>query len=131
MADETYVVLNGIRKTLEDMGDGTYAERVAVVNPDGSGIGSVYLASGTDRSGAITAGGTAQQLAAANASRRALTGQNISSGDLWINETGDPAAADTAGSYKIAAGATFEISTSLAVSIIGSTTGQKFTATEI
>jgi hypothetical protein len=39
MADETYVVLNGIRKTLEDMGDGTYAERVAVVNPDGSGIG--------------------------------------------------------------------------------------------
>jgi hypothetical protein len=87
--------------------------------------------SSTNRSGSITLGGTAQVLAAANDFRRALTGQNISSGDLWINEIGGTAAADTAGSYKIPSGATFEVSTRRAISIIGATTGQKFTATEI
>lgn len=88
------------------------------------------LNSGTDRSGAITTGGTAQVLAAANPDRRGLTGQNISAGDLWINETGGTAAADTSGSYKVPAGATFEIETVFAISIVGATTGQKFTATE-
>lgn len=86
--------------------------------------------SGTDRSGSITAGGTAQQLAASNASRAGLSGQNISTGDLWINETGGTAAADTAGSFRVPAGSGFEVSTSNAISIVGGTTGQKFTATE-
>lgn len=85
---------------------------------------------GTDKSGNITSGGTAQTLAAANPHRRALTGQNISTGDLWINEAGGTAAADTTGSYKVPAGATFSATSHLAVSIIGATTGQKFTATE-
>ena len=88
------------------------------------------LAAGTDRSGSIATGGTAQQLAAANASRISLEGQNISSGDLWINEIGGTAAADTAGSYKVVANSTFSISTNRAISIVGATTGQKFTATE-
>lgn len=88
------------------------------------------LPSGTDRSGSITTGGTAQQLAAANSSRVSLTGQNISAGDLWINEIGGTAAVDTAGSYKVAAGVAFSIATNRAVSIIGATTGQKWTATE-
>lgn len=86
---------------------------------------------GTDRSSSITTGGTAQALAAANPQRRVLSGQNISTGDLWINEVGGTAAVDTAGSYKVAAGYAFEISTSNAISIIGATTGQKFSATEI
>lgn len=86
---------------------------------------------GTDRSSTITTGGTAQTLAAIHTQRRSLTGQNISTGDLWINEIGGTAAADTVGSYKIPSGATFSIKTSRAISIIGATTGQKFTATEI
>ena len=96
----------------------------------GSTITTAPLAAGTDRSGSITAGGTAQQLAAANTSRKSLTGQNISSGDLWINEIGGAAAVDTAGSFKIPSGATFKIGTSRAISIVGATTGQKWSATE-
>lgn len=88
------------------------------------------LPSGTDRSGSITIGGTAQALAAANTSRVGLKGQNISTGDLWVNEIGGTAAADTAGSYKIPSGSSFAVSTTRAISIIGATTGQKFTATE-
>lgn len=38
------------------------------------------LSSGTDRSGSITVGGTAQVLAAASPDRRGLNGQNISAG---------------------------------------------------
>ena len=89
-----------------------------------------YLPAGTNRSGTITTGGVAQSLAPANASRRSLAGMNISAGDLWINEIGGTAAVGAAGSYKIASGDTFEISTNRAVSIIGATTGQAFTATE-
>lgn len=89
------------------------------------------LTTGTDRSSSITTGGTAQVLAASNTSRVALTGQNISSSDLWINEIGGTAAADTAGSYRVPSGTVFKVSTNRAISIIGATTGQKFTATEI
>jgi len=104
---------------------------VTVVGTYGSdGLAGIPLTSGTDCSGTITLGGTAQALAAANAERRGLTGQNISAGDLWINEAGGTAAADTAGSYRVTAGSTFSVSTSRAVSIVGATTGQKFTATE-
>ncbi|MER8455847.1 hypothetical protein [Mesorhizobium sp. M0643] len=98
---------------------------------DGSAIVSkAALPSGTDRSGSITVGGTAQQLAAANTSRRGLTGQNISSGDLWLNEIGGTAAADTAGSIRVRPDAVFAIETNRAISVVGATTGQKFTATE-
>lgn len=100
-------------------------------NGDGTSNNGGALSSGTDRSGSITAGGTAQTLAAANTSRRSLQGQNISTADLWINEIGGTAAVDTAGSYKIIANATFAISTTRAISIIGATTGQKWTATEL
>lgn len=89
------------------------------------------LPAGTDRSSSITTGGTAQQLAAANAARKSLVVQNISDADLWINEIGGTAAADTAGSWKVPAGSAFAVSTNRAISIIGATTGKKFTATEI
>lgn len=89
------------------------------------------LKAGTSRSGSITSGGAAQSLASANTSRTILSVQNISSGDLWINEDGGTAAVDTAGSYVIPPRATAYINTNEAVSIIGATTGQKFTATEV
>lgn len=88
------------------------------------------LPGGTDKSGSITTGGVAQTLAVANGDRVELTGQNISSEDMWINETGGTAAANTAGSFKVTAGNTFRISTCMKVSIIAATTGSKFTATE-
>jgi hypothetical protein len=100
-------------------------DAVSTASADGA------LAAGTDRSGSIAAGGTAQQLAAANTARKSLKGQNISTGDLWINENGGTAAADTVGSYKIPAGATFSVGTNRAVSIIGAVTGQKFSAAEV
>lgn len=89
------------------------------------------LTSGVDKSGSITAGGTAQVLAAANPARLALEGQNISSGDLWVNEIGGTAAVDTVGSYKVPSGSWFAVATNRAVSIIGASTGQKFSATEL
>jgi hypothetical protein len=88
-----------------------------------------YLNGGFDRSGTIATGGTAQQLAKANASRKFLKGQNLSTGDLWINEVGGTAAASQP-AYRIPAGATFSVSTTQAVSIFGATTGQAFSATE-
>lgn len=90
-----------------------------------------FLRSGVNYSGAITTGGTAQQLAPANTSRTELVVQNISAGDLWINETGGTAAIDTAGSFKVIAGQSAAIATNQAVSILGATTGQKFSATEV
>lgn len=96
----------------------------------GGGSGATALPAGTDRSGSITLGGTAQSLAPANAARISLSGQNISSGDLWINEIGGTAAADTAGSFKVSSGSMFEIATNRAVSVVGATTGQKWSATE-
>ncbi len=89
------------------------------------------LPAGTDRSATITTGGTAQQLAAANASRKSLTVQNISDADMWINEIGGAAAVDTAGSWKVPAGSVFSVSTNRAVSIVAAATGKKFTATEV
>lgn len=112
---------------VEDDGSGVIPY---VISGGTDGVAGTPLPAGTDRSSSITLGGTAQALAAANTARRGLTGQNISTGDLWINEIGGTAAADTAGSYKVAAGATFTVQTNRAISIVGATTGQKFTATE-
>jgi hypothetical protein len=87
----------------------------------------------TDRSGSISAGGTAQQLMAANASRRAWSIQNTSSGDLWVNEIGGTALLASP-SINVPAGALYESPASFAspsaISIIGATTGQTFTARE-
>jgi hypothetical protein len=91
---------------------------------------AVTLPAGADRSGSIAEASKSQQLAAANPARQSLTGQNISAGDLWINETGGSAGQDLAGSFRVLAGQPFEINTSAKVSIWGLTAGQKFTATE-
>lgn len=90
-----------------------------------------YLGPGDNRSGTITVGGTAQVLAVANDYRRQLRIQNISAADLWVNTLGSPAVIGTEGSFKIIAGSFYDVLTSKAVSIIGATTGQKFTAIEV
>jgi hypothetical protein len=86
----------------------------------------------TDRSGSITTGGTAQQLAAANATRKYLLIQNISAGDLWLNFT--TTAVSDQPSIKLTPGSSFSMEGSYvsteAVSVIGATTGQKFTSKE-
>lgn len=85
-----------------------------------------------NRSGTITAGGTAQTLMAANAARRGWSLMNVSAGDLWFYELG--AATTTQPSIKVEAGALYESPRfgvpSGAISIIGATTGQAFSARE-
>lgn len=87
----------------------------------------------TDRSGSITAGGTAQQLMAANATRSGWQIWNLSNGDLWVNENGSTAVLNQP-SFKLPPGSYYENSSGgvavTAVSIIGATTGQTFASRE-
>lgn len=87
----------------------------------------------TDRSGTITAGGTAQTLAAANVGRRAFFFQNNSTADLWLNFTTTAVASQP--SIKVGAGLTLTMNpgpvTTELISIIGATTGQAFSAKEM
>lgn len=91
--------------------------------------GKPPLAAGTDRSGAIGAGGAAQVMAAANTGRRGLRIFNNSGDVLWVSEVG-AAAANGAGSVQIESFGFYEVVSSRAISIFGATTGQKFTAVE-
>ena len=115
--------------------DGTSAYTSAVIlvdasgNPVNAGGATSYLTAGTNRGGTITTGGTAQQLAPANPTRSFLSGQNTSTGDLWIHETGGTASGASP-SFRVPAGSTFGINTNQAISIWGATTGQSFSATE-
>jgi hypothetical protein len=86
----------------------------------------------TDRSGTITAGGTAQTLAAANAARSTFFFQNNSSGALWINFTAT--AVQSQPSIQVSAGSSFSMDgrfvSTEAISVIGATTAQAWTAKE-
>lgn len=107
------------------------AAKVVLVDPS---TGAPQAAQGTltNRSGTVTAGGTAQQLAGANAARMGFSIQNLSTGDLWVNTLGTAAAAQP--SIKLAAGVYFETPAGYgavgAISIFGATTGQAFSARE-
>jgi hypothetical protein len=84
-----------------------------------------------DRSGTITTGGVAQVLSPANSSRGVLKVMNTSNAVLYINELGT--ATLSAPSYVIMPNQEFSFSDGMplsAVSIIGATTGQSFTARE-
>lgn len=88
-----------------------------------------------DRSGTVTTGGTQQTLAAANPGRIYLLVQNIGSSALWVNWTA--VATQAAGSVQIAPGGSAEWSAGGtgfvprgAISVIGPTTGQAWTAKE-
>lgn len=85
-----------------------------------------------NRSGTIGTGGTAQSLAAENKKRMGLWVQNQSAGSLWINDLG--AATQAQPSLEIKTGETLIIDNgnapSAAISIVGATTGQAFSARE-
>jgi hypothetical protein len=87
----------------------------------------------TDKSGTITLGGTAQQLMAANTARKGWLVQNNSAGTLWINEIGGTAV-QAQPSLSITAGSLYTSPTpgasNAAISIVGATTSQAFTARE-
>ena len=99
---------------------------------DAAFVVSPAVATYVNRSGTITAGGTAQQLAALNASRRGFFIQNNSTGDLWFSLVGT--AVQSQPSFKIVAGALYESpyggGATGAISIIGATTAQAFSAME-
>ncbi len=83
-------------------------------------------------SGTITTGGTAQQIAGSNAACRGFLIQNNSSGDLWFSTLAT--AVQSQPSIRLPAGYFYEsplggVGTG-AISIIGATTGQAFTARE-
>lgn len=86
----------------------------------------------TDASGSITAGGTAQQVMAANAARRWFFFQNNSDTDCWLN-FGVVAVAYQP-SIKVSAGASYENPPHFCprgiVSVFGATTAKTFTAKE-
>lgn len=94
----------------------------------------------TDRSGTVTSGGTAQQVAAANSTRRYLVILNLSTTVLWVNfgvtavadQPSIPLAAATSDGGADGGGIVFESSfvPSGLVSLIGATTGKKFVCKE-
>jgi len=95
---------------------------------------ATFAASYTNRSGSIATGGVAQQLMAANASRRGWMVQNTSGQNLYVNETGVAAVQGTP-SWTILPNSWFpatyyNAAPSGAISIIGPTTGQTFIARE-
>lgn len=86
-----------------------------------------------DKSGTITLGGQAQTLANANSNRKGCVVQNVSSGDLWLNDVGGTAAAAQP-SIWLPAGSMYTCPSggggTTALSIFGATTGQAFSARE-
>lgn len=86
----------------------------------------------TDRSGTITTGGTAQQLMAANATRRGWYIQNNSDTVMWVSDVGTAAA--TQPSLKLLPDAYYEPPQSGvdsgAISLFCATTGKTFTSRE-
>lgn len=102
---------------------------VVILAGAGGGSSTPSLTAGTDRSGTITTGGTAQQLAPANTARKFLKGQNLSTGDLWIRED-DGDAGPQQPAYRILPGYPFAVSTNRRATIYGAITGQAWSATE-
>lgn len=87
------------------------------------------LTAGTNRSGTATttSGGLT---VATNANRRFLVGQNISAVVIGFNEFNGTAAIGTAGTYTVAAGSSFSISTTNAVNFIAASGTAAVTMTE-
>ena len=135
MADILFESPSGITRRFKDMGDGTHAE---VMSSSASGAvpgeSAITPTQGilTNRSGTIVAAGVAQQLAAANPARLGFSVQNLSAADLWVNSLGAATAAQP--SIKIIPGAYFETPPGYgavgAISIVGSSAGQTFSARE-
>lgn len=113
------------------LADGRKATVPAFAMTDAGGnllTGATALPAGTDRSGAIAAGGVAQDVSAANASRQGLTFQNTSDTVMRLTENGADAAAATG--YSVAAGASVNVSTNRRISVFCAVAGKTFAATE-
>jgi hypothetical protein len=87
----------------------------------------------TDHSGTIAIGGQAQQLFAANVTRKGCSFQNLSSDNLYLNDTSSASAG--AGSLLVTPGSYWNcaiggVVTNGAISLYGATTGDQFTAKE-
>lgn len=102
--------------------------------PSGSSSQPMYvlggpLPAGTDRSGTATttSGGLS---VAANANRTGLVGQNIGANNIGFNEFGGTAAIGTAGTYTVAPGSSFSISTNRLVNFVAATGNTAVTITE-
>lgn len=87
------------------------------------------LTAGTNRSGTATTTSGGLNVAA-NTSRRALVGQNISAVNIGFNEFGGTAAIGTAGTYTVPAGSSFSISTTNQVNFIAASGTAAVTMTE-
>jgi hypothetical protein len=89
------------------------------------------LPAGTDRSGTTSStAGQATTLAPVNTARRGLNIQNISANPMGINEIGGAASIGSPGTYTLAAGATINVRTNRAVTVVSGTASQPYTATE-
>lgn len=126
----------GIRRAVQVDSAGYAREEVIIASGGGGGgsSGGTVAGSYTNRSGTITTGGVSQTLMAANASRKAWTVQNRSTGNLYINFTAAASASATGGSIELQPGDAYSeagdfVSTE-AITILGATTGQAFTAKE-
>lgn len=117
----------------DDIGAGEYAVKTSQASSAGGTASPPANGDFTERSTTITAGGTAQVAMSANASRKAWFFQNIGTADLWISFV-ETAQADNPGSVKVAPGASAFSSggfvSAQALSVVGATTGQKFTLWE-
>jgi hypothetical protein len=113
-------------------------ERGVLVRPIGTGTVSGTVTANpatgtlTDRSGTITAGGTAQQLAAANTSRKYFFVQNLSAENMWVNFTTTAVASQP--SIRLTPGSSFTLEggfvSTEAVHVIAATTGSAWSAKE-
>lgn len=109
--------MSGVTRFYESPNGGDVPVSYAKPMPVTGGILPASGAGATDRSGTATttSGGLS---VAANTSRKALVGQNISSVNIGFNEVGGVAAIGTAGTYTVAPGLSFSISTSSLVNFI-------------
>lgn len=92
----------------------------------------------TNCSGTITAGGTAQNAFTAGATKHGFTIQNLSTEDMWVSFT-TTAVANTVASYMLNPSASgvaggsystpFGFGMNTALSVVGATTGNKFSCT--
>lgn len=112
--------------------DGTSSQWVIVSNQaGGAGMAGVVK---VDHSGAVTLGGTAQVLMAANAARQGWSFQNKSSSDMYFDDLGNTASATSNSAVYLPPGAYYEsepagASTSQ-ISLYGTTTNAQFVAKE-
>lgn len=125
--------LYSILVALASASNGTVA--IDQTTPGASTVNTVLQGVATNRGGSITAGGTAQTLAAANSTRKRFLVQNTSSADLWIEWFGGTASVGGTDSYRLGPNTgAYEMPpnfcTTAAITIIGATTGQTWTAEE-